>query len=138
MVTVEEVRRLALALPEVTEQDHHGRPSFRVRGKIFATVPGPDTVNLMVPADAVAGIVTEDPAACAELWWSTRLSGVRLHLPAASAALAAELLADAWQSKAPTTLARGLDRGWPRRAAEGIRSGRGTIGAHDDREHAQG
>ena len=30
MVSVQRVRALALALPEATEQDHHGRPSFRV------------------------------------------------------------------------------------------------------------
>ena len=30
-------RRLALALPDAVEEDHHGRPSFRVGGKIFAT-----------------------------------------------------------------------------------------------------
>jgi hypothetical protein len=34
----EDVRRLALAFPEVVERDHHGIPSFRVRGKIFCTV----------------------------------------------------------------------------------------------------
>jgi hypothetical protein len=33
-----DVRKLALALPEAEEQDHHGRPSFRVKGKIFATL----------------------------------------------------------------------------------------------------
>jgi hypothetical protein len=37
MVKVARVRELALALPEATEQDHHGRPSFRV-GRIFATL----------------------------------------------------------------------------------------------------
>ena len=37
-MTSEEARRLALALPEAVEQDHHGRPSFRVAGKIFATL----------------------------------------------------------------------------------------------------
>ena len=31
------MKRLALALPEAVEQDHHGRPSFRVDRKIFAT-----------------------------------------------------------------------------------------------------
>ncbi len=29
---------MALALPESVEQDHHGMPSFRVRGRIFATL----------------------------------------------------------------------------------------------------
>ena len=33
-----DVREIALALPDAIEQDHHGRPSFRVRGKIFATL----------------------------------------------------------------------------------------------------
>jgi hypothetical protein len=37
----EDIRRLALALPEVVESDHHGSPSFRVRGRIFCTIrPG--------------------------------------------------------------------------------------------------
>jgi hypothetical protein len=37
MVSRKQARELALALPEAVEQDHHGRPSFRVAGKIFAT-----------------------------------------------------------------------------------------------------
>ena len=38
MVEVESVRRLALSYPEVIEQDHWGRPSFRIKKKIFATL----------------------------------------------------------------------------------------------------
>ena len=37
-VTADEARALALSLPEAVEQDHHGRPSFRVGGRIFATL----------------------------------------------------------------------------------------------------
>ena len=37
-MTEEDARRLALALPDTVEQDHHGRPSFRVAGKIIATI----------------------------------------------------------------------------------------------------
>ncbi len=37
MTDLQTVRELALALPEVEEYDHWGRPSFRVRGKIFVT-----------------------------------------------------------------------------------------------------
>jgi hypothetical protein len=39
MSDLAEARRLALALPEVTEQPHFDMASFRVRGKIFVTVP---------------------------------------------------------------------------------------------------
>jgi len=39
MSDLAEARRLALSLPEVTEQPHFDMASFRVRGKIFVTVP---------------------------------------------------------------------------------------------------
>lgn len=38
MIHIEEARRIALSFPETIEQDHFGRPSFRVRKKIFATL----------------------------------------------------------------------------------------------------
>jgi hypothetical protein len=38
MATPDDIRRLALALPEAVEADHHGMPSFRVCGKIFSTI----------------------------------------------------------------------------------------------------
>jgi hypothetical protein len=40
-VTDNEFRRLALALPETTENAHMDHPDFRVRGKIFATLGHP-------------------------------------------------------------------------------------------------
>ena len=42
MVRIEEMRTMALALPEAIEQDHFGFPSFRVRKKIFATMRIPE------------------------------------------------------------------------------------------------
>ena len=44
MVSTDEARRLALSLPDAVEQDHHGRPSFRVAGRIFATLWDPRPV----------------------------------------------------------------------------------------------
>jgi hypothetical protein len=38
MACPDDIRRLALALPEAIEADHHGMPSFRVAGKIFCTI----------------------------------------------------------------------------------------------------
>jgi hypothetical protein len=32
-VNQSDARRIALSLPEAVEQDHHGRPSFRVAGE---------------------------------------------------------------------------------------------------------
>jgi predicted DNA-binding protein (MmcQ/YjbR family) len=38
MIGEGDIRRLALACPGAVEADHHGIPSFRVGGKIFATI----------------------------------------------------------------------------------------------------
>ena len=38
MIDLETVREKCLSLREVTEQDHFGKPSYRVRKKIFATL----------------------------------------------------------------------------------------------------
>jgi len=47
-MTAEDGRRLALALPNTVVQDHDGHPSFRVAGKIFATLWDERTINVMV------------------------------------------------------------------------------------------
>lgn len=36
MATAAQMRKLALALPEVEEKSHFGKPDFRVKNKIFA------------------------------------------------------------------------------------------------------
>ena len=38
MVSRDQVRKIALALTDAEEKDHHGSPSFRVKDKIFATL----------------------------------------------------------------------------------------------------
>ena len=50
MACFDEVKAIALALPEAVEQDHHGVPSFRVAGKIFGTLRREPT-RLMVKLD---------------------------------------------------------------------------------------
>jgi hypothetical protein len=41
-MTANDFRRIALSLPEATENAHVGHPDFRVSGKIFATLGWPD------------------------------------------------------------------------------------------------
>jgi hypothetical protein len=38
MMSVEEVRTFALSLPESMEIEHWGKPSFRIRNKVFAVI----------------------------------------------------------------------------------------------------
>jgi hypothetical protein len=99
------VRRLALALGEATEEPHHELTSFRVRGKIFATMPPEGgRVHVFLPEDAVASYCAEFPAAVEELWWGKKLSGCRVLLPHADRALVRELLTESWRRKAPKSL----------------------------------
>jgi YjbR len=46
-MNVAQVRRYALSLPDTTEEPHFEYSSFRVRGKIFVTVP-PDEEHIHV------------------------------------------------------------------------------------------
>jgi hypothetical protein len=93
------IRRLALTLPEAVEQDHHGRPSFRVGGRIFATLWDETRLNVMLDEPGIRTVVQSSPAACAEFWWGKRLRAVQVDLAIADEALARELLTDAWELK---------------------------------------
>jgi hypothetical protein len=103
-MTVEQVRKLALALPETVEQDHFGNPSFRVRGRIFATLPDATHVNVMIDPYDVDAAVRAQPESCAELWWGKEIRGVRVSMREATSAMVGDLLRAAWRRKAPRRL----------------------------------
>jgi hypothetical protein len=108
VVTSAQARALALALPEAVEQDHHGRPSFRVAGKIFATLWDAEHMNVMVDEAGILTAAQTMPEICREIWWGKRLAAVRVGLSGADPKLLAVLLEDAWECKAPARL-RGVD-----------------------------
>lgn len=111
---IDAVRRVALALPETSEQPHFEMVSFRVRGRIFATVPpGGDVVHVMVDESEAKASATSDPAAFEELWWGKRLAGVRAKLAAAQPDEVAELLEAAWRRKAPKRVVAAYDASRP-------------------------
>jgi hypothetical protein len=108
---------MALALPGVTEEDHHGITSFRVGGKIFATIPDADHIRVMVDETEIRAAAAENPDVCQEFYWGKRLACVVVTLRPAPASLLRELLTEAWLRKAPAK-----DRyGYP--SSPGSRSG---------------
>jgi hypothetical protein len=107
VVSTEKARALALDLREAVEQDHHGRPSFRVAGRIFATLWDEQHMNVMLDEAGILTAVQDQPGVCSEVWWGKRLAAVRVDLGATDAKLLAELLAEAWEAKAPARLTRG-------------------------------
>lgn len=99
MLSADDARSLALSLAGAVERDHHGRPSFRVDGRIFATLWDAEHMNVMVDEPGIHTAVQSYPEACAEVWWGKRLAAVRVDLARADAELLGELLSDAWEGK---------------------------------------
>jgi hypothetical protein len=98
-MTSDDARAIALSFEGAVEQDHHGRPSFRVGGRIFATLWTAEQLNVMLPGDRIEQVVAEEPERCEPVRWGKRLAAVRVHLPRADAALVEALLAEAWQRR---------------------------------------
>jgi len=103
-VNIQEARRLALALPEATEEPHFHLTSFRVRGKIFATAaPDGSYMNVFVDDQEREVVVAADPKAYETLKWGKK-AYLHVHLGAAKARDVELLLRQAWERRAPKQL----------------------------------
>jgi hypothetical protein len=80
-VKLDAVRSAALALPDVTEAPHHHFGSFRVRGRIFVTVP-PDRLHIHVFLDETdrERALAMHPGVVEKLLWGGKVVGVRIAL----------------------------------------------------------
>ncbi len=106
------VRKLAMSLPEVTEEPHHNYGSFRVRGKIFVTVPpGEEFIHIFVPEQVREQSLILHSSFVEKLLWGGKVRGVRVKLAKADAVVVERLVREAWQHKAP----KSLDAGGARR-----------------------
>jgi len=103
-VSVDEARALALSLPEAVEQDHHGRPSFRVGGKIFATLWSAERMNVMLDEGGIRTAIDAAPQACEEVRWGKRLAAVGVTLARAEPELLRAWLEEAWEQREPKRL----------------------------------
>lgn len=98
-------RAHALSLPEATEAPHHESSSFRVRGKIFATVPPAGGVlHVFVADDDREAACAAMPGAFDNLLWGGKIAGLRIRLASAPDADVRRLLTAAWRRKAPKAL----------------------------------
>jgi hypothetical protein len=94
------VRTHALALPEVTEAPHFNYGSFRVRGKIFVTIPPEGThVHVFVPDEHRDPAVAAHPEFIEKLWWGKKVVGLRLTLAKASPTVVKRLVQLAWSGE---------------------------------------
>src|ERR1700712_1578006 len=100
-VKMETVRRFALSLAEVTETPHHEYASFRVRGKIFVTVPPKeDAIQVFVEEDDREQALALYPEWAAKLLWGGKVRGLRITLAPAPAAAVKALVGKAYDARA--------------------------------------
>jgi hypothetical protein len=106
---VADLRSLALALPEAEEHDHFGRPSFRVRGRIFATVHADGRgVNLKLPRDEHEALVGSRPDVFGTVTWG-QLIRTSVVLAEVEPGELAELVEEAWRAVAPKRVVAAFD-----------------------------
>lgn len=107
------LRRYLLSLEGVSETPHHQLSSFRVAGRILATVP-PDeqTLNVFVDETARERALVLHPDFVEKLLWGGKVVGVRVLLASASAAAVKGLLLQAlsYQTSKPALRARASRR----------------------------
>jgi hypothetical protein len=105
MATLEDVRAIALALPETIERPSYGTPGFRVRDRLFARLREEDVLVVWVAdLDEKEMLLAAEPD---RLFTVPHYDGhptVLVRLSAVDREELRELLADAWRARAPKRL----------------------------------
>lgn len=104
MVTVAAFRKLALSLPDATEQPHFVRTSFRVKKKIFATMTkdGTEAMVRVKPMTRLKQLLTEQPEVFFDYGgWTWKNGAIGVRLSKVSAKLFRELVTASHAQIAP-------------------------------------
>ena len=89
-----------MALEAVTEEPHHNYSSFRVRGKIFVTIP-PDEefIHVFVGEEDRGPALAMYPDFIEKLLWGTKVLGLRVRLASAKPAVVKSLVSKAYAAR---------------------------------------
>jgi len=102
---IADLRKFALSLPEVRQEPHFQYTSFRIEGKIFATVSEDEQYAHIFVEESLRAIkIATNPEAYEKLWWGKKVTGLRVRISVAKARDVEELLLAAWKRKAPKRL----------------------------------
>jgi hypothetical protein len=109
LATFEDVRRIALGLPEAEEVLTWGTDiTFRVRGKIFAIGgEGAEVVSIKASLEAQQDLLALDSGTFSKAAYTGRYGWVNVRLDGIGESHLRELLENAWRQTAPKRLTRG-------------------------------
>lgn len=106
-MTLAQLRKFALSLPDTTEEPHFDRTSFRVRGKIFVTAkPEEPYVHVFVGDHQREPALELYPDCMEKLFWGGKVVGLRIQLQRAPAQALKGLIRSAWETRAPKARAK--------------------------------
>jgi hypothetical protein len=111
VTTFDDVRRIALALPEAEERlTWETDITFRVRDKIFAIGgEGTDRVSVKASLETQAELIDLDPETFASSAYVGRFGWVTVNLDRVDPAVLSSLIREAWRRTAPKRLAATLE-----------------------------
>lgn len=106
-MNADDARRLALGMPEAVEKSHFGKADFRVRNRIFLTLPEPDRAVVKLTRDQQEMVTGAEPEMFAPVpgGWG-RQGWTSVFLDRADEAALASALSLSWNNVAPATLRR--------------------------------
>lgn len=108
MAAAEDVRRIALSFPETSEKLSWGMPTFRVKGKVFASLADDDaSIGVKCPMEDREELIASEPEKFfmrpghdeSFAWLRVRLAAVEDEEELRA------ILLDSWRLAAPKTLA---------------------------------
>jgi hypothetical protein len=115
MITADELRQVALSLPEAEERETWGHPTFRVRDKTFATLSDDGRqAGVKTTRSEQAALIAAAPETFAVPDYVGRHGWVSVQLATADPAEVRELLVEAWRQTAPKRLVAAYDAADPR------------------------
>ncbi|WP_378948368.1 MmcQ/YjbR family DNA-binding protein [Mesorhizobium sp. ANAO-SY3R2] len=109
-MNADDARRFALALPETIEKSHFGKADFRVRNRVYATLPESADAVVKLTPDQQELLASSEPAIFQPVngGWG-RQGWTRISLAAADEPTLRSALAMAWRNTAPATLCKAFD-----------------------------
>ena len=107
-MNADDARRLALDMPEAEEKAHFGKADFRVRNKIFMSLPEPARAVVKLTPDQQEMLAGAEPAIFAPIkgGWG-RQGWTSVHLDNADETTLKSAILQAWRNVAPARLQKG-------------------------------
>lgn len=104
MATEDDVRRIALSLPQTIEKTSYNTPGFRVKDKLFLRIRTEAEGGLVVfvaDLEDKEALLASDPAVFFTTPHYDGHASVLVNLPAIDVDQLREMIVDAWRARAP-------------------------------------